>query len=58
MFIRLLTGLLNASNHRKYLSLTIQKCASQPALFKLHPNNYTQRSHYCPDAVNLDRYVS
>ena len=58
MFIRLLTGLLNASNHRKYLSLTVQKYTSQPAIFKLHPNDYTQGSHYCPCAVNLDRYVS
>ena len=41
-FIRLLPGLVNACNHSKWISLTNQKCTTQPTVIKLHPNEYTQ----------------
>ena len=43
MFIRLLTGLVNASNHTKYSSLSNQKCMTQPNLINLHLNEYNQK---------------
>ena len=30
---------------------------TQPTLFNLHPNEYSQEFHYYPFAVKLDRYV-
>ena len=45
MFIRLLTGLVNASNHTKCVSLTNSKCTIQPAIVNLHRNAYTQGLH-------------
>ena len=30
---------------------------TQPTLINLHPNEYSQESHYYPFAVNLDRCV-
>ena len=41
----------------KCVSLTNQKCATQPTIIKLHPNEYTQGLHYYPYAVNLDRHA-
>ena len=38
IFIALLTGLVNGSNHRKYVSLSNRKCMTQPTLINLHPN--------------------
>ena len=39
MFIRLLTSIVNASNHTKWVSLSNQKCKTQPITFTiLHPN--------------------
>ena len=38
MFIRLLTGLVNGSNHTKCGSLSNQKSMTQPALTNLHHN--------------------
>ena len=57
MFIGLLSGLINASNHTKCVSLSIQKCVIQLTLINLHPNEYSQELHYYPFAVNLDRCV-
>ena len=37
----LLTGLVNASNHIKCVTLSNQKCMTQPILINLHPNEYT-----------------
>ena len=34
----LLTSLVNASNHTKCLSLSNQKCTTQPTIINLHPN--------------------
>ena len=55
MFMRLLTGLDNASNHTNCVLLGNQKCTTQLTLINLHPNQYTQGLHYFPFAVNLDR---
>ena len=57
IFIALLTGLVNASNHTKCMSLSNQKCMTQSTLINLHPNEYIQELHYYPFAVNLDRCV-
>ena len=55
MFIRLLTSIINASNHAKFVSLNNQKCMTQPTLIKLYPDGYSQKLRYYPFAVNLDR---
>ena len=52
--IGLLTGIVNAFNHAKCVSLSNQKCTTQPILISLYPNKYTQRSRYFPFAVNSD----
>ena len=36
--IVLLTSLVDASSHTKYVSLSNQKCEAQPTLISLHPN--------------------
>ena len=53
IFTGLLTGLVNGSNHVKHISLSNQKCMTQPTLINLHPNEF----HYYPFAVKLDRCV-
>ena len=57
VFIGLLTGLANGSNYSKFVSLSNQKCMTQPILINLHPNEYSQEFHYYPFAVKLDRCV-
>ena len=57
IFIGLITGLVNASNHTKCVSLTNQKCMTQPTIINLHPNEYTQGLHYYPFTVNLDSCI-
>ena len=57
MFIVSLTGILNASNHSKCVSLSNKKCEIQPTLINLHPNEYSQELHYYSFAVKLDRCV-
>ena len=57
MFIVLLSGIVNASNHAKCVSLGIQKCEIQPTLINLHPNEFSQEFHDDLFAVNLDRCV-
>ena len=42
MFIVLLTKIVNASNHTKFVSLSNQKCGIQSTLTNLHPNEYSQ----------------
>ena len=39
------------------ISAQSQKCIIQPTLINLHPNEYSQELHYCPYAVNLDRFA-
>ena len=57
MFIGLLTGIVNASNNTKCVSLSNQKCMTQPTLINLHPYEYSQELHYYPFAIKLDRCV-
>ena len=57
IFIGLLNGLINLSNHAKCSSLSNQKCMTQPILFNLHPKEYSQEFHYYPFAAKLDRCV-
>ena len=52
MFIILLTS---ASNRRKSVSLSNQKCMTQSTLVHVHPNEESQEFHYYPFAINLDR---
>ena len=56
-FFGLLTSIVSASNHTKCMSLSNQKCVTQPTLINLHPSEYSQELHYYPFAVNLDRCV-
>ena len=49
----LLTSIVSAFNHIKCVSLSSQKCITQPTL-NLHSNEYSQELHYHPFAVNLD----
>ena len=55
IFVGLLTGLVNGSNHTKCISLSNQKCMTQPNLINLLPNEYSQGFHYYPFVVKLDR---
>ena len=57
MFIVLLSSIVNASNHTKFILSSNQKCKIQPTLINLHPNEYSQEFHYYPFAVKLDRCV-
>ena len=57
IFIGLLTGFVNGSNHTKYVSLSNQKCMIQSTLIHLYPNEYSQEFHYYPLAVKLDKRV-
>ena len=55
MFIRLLTGLVNGSNHTKCVPLSNLKCMIQPTLINLHSNENRHELHYYPFALKLDR---
>ena len=57
IFIALLTGIISASNFKKCVSLSNQKCIIQPTGINLHPNECSQEFHYYPFAVKLDRCV-
>ena len=57
MFIGLLAGLVNGSNYVKCISLSDQKCMTQPTYTSLHPYEYSQEFHYYPFVVKLGRYV-
>ena len=57
IFTGLLTGLVNGSNHTKCVSLSNQKCMTQPTLINLHRNEYSEKFHYYPFAVELYRCV-
>ena len=39
------------------MSLTNQKCKVQPTVINLHPNEYSQKLHYCSFAVKWDKCV-
>ena len=55
IFMGLSISIVNASNHRKCISLSNQKCMIQPILINLHPDEYSQELHYSPFAVKLHR---
>ena len=55
IFIGLLTGRVNGSNHTKCVSLINQKCMIQPTLISLHTDEYSQEFHYYPFLVELGR---
>ena len=55
IFIGLSTGLVNGSNHTKWVLQSNQKCEIQPTLINLHPNKYVQEFHCYPFSVKLDR---
>ena len=57
MFILLLAILVHASNHKKCVSLSNQKCEIQSTLINLHPNKYNQELHYYQFVVKLDKCV-
>ena len=57
MFIVVLSNIVNASNHTKYILLNNQKCEIQPTLVILHPNEYGQEFHCYPFSVKLARCV-
>ena len=57
IFIELFASIVNASNHKKCVSLSNQKCITQPTLVNLHPNEYNQECHYYPLTVELDRFI-
>ena len=42
IFIGLLTGLVNRSNHKKCVLLSNQKYEIKPTLFNLDPNEYSE----------------
>ena len=46
LFIRLLTIIVSASNHTRYMSLSNQKFMTQTAIIILHPNEHSQEFHY------------
>ena len=57
IFIGLLNGLVNGSNHKKWILLNNQKYMTQPTLINLHPKEYSQEFHYCQFSVKLVRCV-
>ena len=57
IFIGLLTGIVSASNHRKYVSFSNNKNWIQPTLINLYPHEYSQEFHSYPFAVKLDWWV-
>ena len=52
IFIGLLAGLVNGSNHTKYVSLSNQKCMTQPTPINLYLNVCSQEFNYDPFIVN------
>ena len=57
MFIVLLRSRVNASNHKKCVLLSNQKCVIQPTIVNLHPNEYSQELHYYTFSVKLDSCI-
>ena len=42
MFIVVISSIVNASNHTKYVLLSNQKCEIQPSLINLRTSEYSQ----------------
>ena len=47
-FIELLTSIVSTFNHTKWVSLSNQKCMTQPILINLDRNEYSQQLHCYP----------
>ena len=56
-FMGLSISIVYASNHKKYVLLSNQKCMIQLTVINLHPNEYSQEFHYDPFVVKLNRCV-
>ena len=57
IFIRLITSLVNGSNHTKCVWMRNQKCMIQPTFINLHPNEHSQKLNYYSFALTLSRCV-
>ena len=57
MLIVLLSNIVNASNLKKFVFLSNQKCMTQTSFVNLYHYEYSHKFHYCPVAVKLDRFV-
>ena len=57
VFIRLLSGLVNGSNHTKRASLSNQKWKIQPTLINLHPLIFDKVNEYFEE-VNENKYLT
>ena len=55
--VMLLKSIVSICTYTKCVSLSNQKCMSQPALINLHLNEYSQDLRYYPFEVNLDRCI-
>ena len=53
MSIGLLIRIVSVSNHRRCLSLSNQKCKTQPSVINLHLNEFSQKLRYYSFAINL-----
>ena len=51
IFILLLSSIVNASNHKKCVRLSNQKCETRLTHINLHPNQYSQEFDYYPFLV-------
>ena len=56
-YLLYLSNIANGFNHNKCISLSNQKCMTQPTRINLHTNEYSRQFHYCPFAVKLNRCV-
>ena len=57
IFIKLLTGLVNAAYHTKCVLLRNQKCMTQLPLINLRSNECSKELHYYTSAAKLDGCV-
>ena len=57
IFIGLLSGIGSASNHKKCVFLSNQKCMIEPTLINLDLSEYSQEFHYYPLTIKLDNCV-
>ena len=54
IFIGLLASVVNVSSHTNCVSLSNQKCTTQPAIINFYPDEYSQGLCCYPLAINLD----
>ena len=57
IFLELLTGLNNGSNHTKFVFLINQKCMTELSLINLNLNEHIHELHYYAFVVKLDGCV-